>query len=65
MNDFDGEKFKKNGEPTSQYMKWLQENNPKEFNVLQDKFFTTKGTMGSNPLKDIARKIMKGKKDGK
>lgn len=58
-------KYDKNGKPTSESMQQAFKENTELFNQLQDKHFTTKGTMKDNPLSDIFKKLMKGKKDGK
>jgi len=62
MSDFSGDKYKKSGEPTSQYMKWLYENDVEKFESLQGEHFTTKAKMKDNALKDAVNKIMRKKK---
>ena len=62
MSDFSGDKYKESGEPTSQYMKWLYENDFEKFESLQEENFTTKAKMKDNVLKDAVNKIMRKKK---
>lgn len=66
MSD-DNIKFGKNGKPTDETMQYLFKEDRDKFLEFQDKYFTTKGTMGDKvPFKDLLNKIMKkGKKDAK
>lgn len=61
----DDVKYGKDGKPTSESLERAFKENTDLFNELQDKHFTTKGTMKDNPLSDIFKKLMKGKQDAK
>jgi len=61
----DDVKYGKDGKPTSESMQQAFKENTELFNQLQDKHFTTKGTMKDNALRDIFKKLMKGKQDAK
>ena len=55
-------KYDKNGKPTSESMQQAFKENTELFNQLQDKHFSTKGTMGDNPFKGLLNKLMKKEK---
>jgi hypothetical protein len=61
----DNIEFDKDGKPTDATMKYLFQFDQDKFLEFQNKYFTTKGTMGDNPFKGLLNKLMKGKKDGK
>lgn len=61
----DDVKFGEDGKPTKESLELAFRDNIKLFHELQDKYMTTKGTMGDNPFKGLLNKLMKGKKDGK
>ncbi len=43
-------KYGKDGKPTKASMEWAFKNDKKLFNELQNKHFTTRGTMGDNSI---------------
>lgn len=53
-----GISFGKNGKPTESSMKKAFEKDKELFLDLQNDYFTTRGTMGDNPLKGIFKKII-------
>lgn len=58
-----GISFGKNGKPTESSMKKAFEKDKELFLDLQNDYFTTRGTMGDNPFKDTAKRILKSGDD--
>ena len=63
MSDDKMIKFGKDGKPTDETMEYLFKHDRDKFLEFQDKYMTTKGTMGDNVFKDIIQKVM-GKSKG-